>query len=72
MGQDGFGGSVLCMTETGPDTGIYEPAEYFRQQIAQKNTANTLTQYLLTSSGAATRSQQTWSQSVLAPPLNFT
>ncbi len=56
MGPQGFAGSVLCMTETGPGTGAYLPAEYFRQQIAQTNAANTLTQALLTVSGASTRS----------------
>ena len=60
------------MTETGPGTGLYEPAEYFRQQIAQTNTANTITTAALAASGISTSSQQTWSQSVLNPPLDFT
>jgi hypothetical protein len=73
MGQDAFAGSVLCMTETGPGTGTYAPPEYFRQRIAQANTANALTTSLLAlTSAPATRSQQTWSQSVLNPPLDFT
>jgi hypothetical protein len=72
MGQEGFAGSVLCMTETGAGTGVYAPSEYFVQQIAQTNTANQLAQYLLTASGASAGSQQTWAQSVLNPPLDFT
>ena len=40
MGQQGYQGSVLCLTETGPNTNVYEPSTYFKQRIAEANAPN--------------------------------